>query len=138
MTSRRKKVGASRRASKPRTAPPQTRAKSVRAVAGNARAAAGKRSSTAVVVAPAADCTIAHAGSLHAQLSRVIAKPAHVVLDLAAIRRIDTAGIQVLATFIRDRRAAGRGMECRAATEAFMATAGLLGLDTLFRAGLDA
>jgi ABC-type transporter Mla MlaB component len=69
---------------------------------------------------------------MKSDLARVLAKPVAVTLDLSAIRRIDTAALQVLTSFIRERRAAGRGVECRGATDAFLATADVLGLRALF------
>lgn len=85
----------------------------------------------------AADCTIAQAGAIKTRLARELAKPAPVALDLAAVRRIDTAGLQVLAAFIRERRAAGREVSCHGATEAFLVTATLLGLGALFSPAMD-
>jgi ABC-type transporter Mla MlaB component len=69
---------------------------------------------------------------LKADLARVLAKPAVVTLDLSAVRRVDTAALQVLTSFIRERRAAGRGVECQGASDAFLATADVLGLRALF------
>jgi ABC-type transporter Mla MlaB component len=98
---------------------------------------APRKSATAARVhtqsaALAADCTIAQAGAIRKRLARVLGKPAPVTLDLSDVRRIDTAGLQVLAAFIRERRAAGRGVECQGASESFLITADLLGLGALF------
>jgi ABC-type transporter Mla MlaB component len=81
-----------------------------------------------------ADFTIAQAGDVRVQLAHLVTKPASVTLDLSPIRRIDTAGLQVLIAFIRDRRAAGRAVECAGATESFLVTAQLLGLGAFFGA----
>jgi anti-anti-sigma regulatory factor len=99
--------------------------------------AASNKSATAARVhtqsaALAADCTIAQAGAIKKRLARVLGKPAPVTLDLSDVRRIDTAGLQVLAAFIRERRAAGRGVQCQGASESFLITANLLGLGALF------
>ncbi len=90
------------------------------------------RASQPAKAALAADCTIAQAMAIKAQLAKVVSRPAAVTLDLASIRRIDTAGFQVLAAFVRERRAAGRGVEFQGASEAFSVTANLLGLGALF------
>jgi anti-anti-sigma regulatory factor len=129
----RKKAAAPRkRATTQRPAPtaqrtPQT-AKS-RPTAASAKAAA---------LAPLADdCTIAQAGALKTRLARALTKPACVTLDLTAVRRLDTAGLQVLAAFIRERRAAGREVQCHGVTESFLLTAELLGLAALFSPAID-
>jgi ABC-type transporter Mla MlaB component len=102
------------------------------------KAARGKRpslarqSGTPRVAALAADCTIAQSAAIKAQLARLMGAPAAVTLDLHAVRRIDTAGLQVLAAFIRERRTAGRIVECQGASESFSVTASLLGLGALF------
>jgi ABC-type transporter Mla MlaB component len=78
------------------------------------------------------DCTIAQAADMKADLERMLATPAAVTLDLSAVRRTDTAALQVLTAFIRERRGAGRDVECRGASDAFLATADVLGLGALF------
>ncbi|MEP7246453.1 MAG: STAS domain-containing protein, partial [Gammaproteobacteria bacterium] len=85
----------------------------------------------------AADCTIAEAGDIKSRLARVLTKEAPVIVDLSEVRRIDTAGLQVLAAFIRERRAAGREVHCEGATESFQVTASLLGLGALFNPVMD-
>lgn len=79
-----------------------------------------------------ADFTIAQTADVKKQLARMLAKPAAVTLDLSAIRRIDTAGLQVLTAFIRERRAAGRAVHCSGASESFTVTAQMLGLGAVF------
>jgi ABC-type transporter Mla MlaB component len=92
------------------------------------RAAAARTRGTAV----GADCTIEHAPGLHKQLAKSLADRACVTLDLAAVKRCDTAGMQVLAAFIRERREAGRKVELVGVSDNFLATAQLLGLSALF------
>jgi phospholipid transport system transporter-binding protein len=92
---------------------------------------------TAPLATVPADCTIAQAGDLKADLARVLDAAAAVTLDLSAVRRIDTAALQVLTSFIRERRAAGRGVECQGASDAFLATADVLGLRALFSPVID-
>ncbi|HVY83172.1 MAG TPA: STAS domain-containing protein [Steroidobacteraceae bacterium] len=100
-----------------------------RVAATNGRAAADESASLATLPT---DCTIAQAADMKANLARMLAKPAAVTLDLSAVRRIDTAALQVLTAFIRERRGAGRDVECRGASDAFLATADVLGLRALF------
>jgi anti-anti-sigma regulatory factor len=78
------------------------------------------------------DFTIAHTADVKKQLARLVAKPEDVTLDLSPVRRIDTAGLQVLTAFIRERRAAGRGVQCAGASESFIVTARMLGLGAVF------
>jgi ABC-type transporter Mla MlaB component len=99
------------RASRP--APASTKG---RAATGSAREALG------------ADCTIEHAPGIHKRLAKVLANRACVTVDLAEVRRCDTAGLQVLVAFVRERREAGREVELTDASDAFLSAAKLLGL----------
>ncbi|MEJ1961954.1 MAG: STAS domain-containing protein [Gammaproteobacteria bacterium] len=98
------------------------------AVAKRPAMAAGKRHTITL----ASDCTIEHSPGLHQQLARALSNRACVTLDFAAVKRADTAGLQVLAAFIRERRAAGRDLELTGMQDNFLATAQLLGLSALF------
>jgi ABC-type transporter Mla MlaB component len=79
-----------------------------------------------------ADCTIEHAPGLQKQLAKLLGDRAFVTIDFSAVKRCDTAGMQVLAAFIRERREAGRDVELASMSENFLATAQLLGLSALF------
>ena len=84
----------------------------------------------------AAECTLAQADTLHAELARRLDEPERVIVDVSALQRIDTAGLQLLAAFVRDRRTAGRAVEWRGRAAALDTAAGLLGLrDMLELAG---
>jgi ABC-type transporter Mla MlaB component len=100
------------------------------AVARKAQATAkpAKHSRTAL----GAECTIEHAPALQKQLAKVLAARARVTLDFSAVKRCDTAGMQVLVAFIRERRGAGRDVELASLSDNFLATAKLLGLSALF------
>jgi phospholipid transport system transporter-binding protein len=76
----------------------------------------------------AAECTVAGADELKAELARRLQEPAPVTLDVNALQRIDTAGLQLLAAFVRDRRTAGRAVAWRGRAPALETAAGLLGL----------
>ena len=84
-----------------------------------------------------ADCTVAQAAAMKAQLAKVVSRAATVTLDLSAVRRIDTAGFQVLAAFVRERRTAGHDVQFHGASDAFSVTANLLGLGALFGTATD-
>lgn len=53
-----------------------------------------------------AELVIATAGELHAQLGKALQETAPVVLDAAAVARLDTAGLQLLEAFVVARDAA--------------------------------
>jgi ABC-type transporter Mla MlaB component len=108
------------------TAKPMTRP--AKAAAKQANAAASQHSPTVL----GAECTIEHAPGLQKQLTKVLADRACVTLDFSSVKRCDTAGMQVLVAFIRERREAGRDLELTRMSEHFLATAKLLGLSALF------
>jgi ABC-type transporter Mla MlaB component len=76
-------------------------------------------------------CTLAEAESLKGALIRLLEEPRPVVVEIAALRRVDTAGLQLLAAFVRDRRAAGRQVEWRGRAPALDAAAAVLDLRDL-------
>ncbi len=83
--------------------------------------------------AVAAECTVADASSLKSGLAKLLDAPDAVTLDVSAVQRIDTAGLQVIATFIRERESHGRLVEWRGTAPALTAAAKLLGLSTLLK-----
>ncbi len=101
-----------------------------------AKAAAKSKSTTRQPAATVlgADCTIEHAPALHEQLAKVIAERACVTLDFSAVQRCDTAGLQLLASFLRERREAGLAVQLTGTSDNFMTTAGVLGLAAIFGA----
>jgi ABC-type transporter Mla MlaB component len=75
-----------------------------------------------------AECTVAEADALKSELARRLPEPEPVTVDVSALQRIDTAGLQLLAAFVRDRRTAGHVVAWRGRACALEAAAGLLGL----------
>jgi ABC-type transporter Mla MlaB component len=123
MKTRRKKPGARVTAAKK---PAVTRKRAAVAPAKAARPAPS-------VAAPlGTDCTIEHAPALHKQLGKLLPNRACVTLDFSALKRCDTAGLQVLVAFIRERREAGRPLEMKGVQDTFLGTARLLGLSAVF------
>ncbi|HEV7135688.1 MAG TPA: STAS domain-containing protein [Steroidobacteraceae bacterium] len=102
------------------TAATRTRAAAARSSA----ASAHEQSSLAL----AAECTVAAADSLKAELARRLDESGPVTLDVSALQRIDTAALQLLAAFIRDRRTAGRAVTWRGRAAALDSAAARLGL----------
>jgi|SRR5882757_4683449 len=81
--------------------------------------------------AVAAECTVADASSLKAGLAKLLDDTDIVTLDISAVQRIDTAGLQVIATFVREREARGRLVQWQGAAPALATAAQLLGLGSL-------
>jgi len=92
------------------------------------RSAARKRTRDDGSLILACDCTVAEAATLKTQLARRLGESDAVTVDVSALQRIDTAGLQLLAAFVRDRRTAGRAITWRGRAAALEAAAGLLGL----------
>ncbi len=87
--------------------------------------ARGRRDGSLILTA---ECTVAEAEALKSELARRLEEPQPVTVDVSALRRIDTAGLQLLAAFVRDRRTAGRAVAWRGRAAALDSAAGLLGL----------
>ena len=79
----------------------------------------------------AAECTVAEAETLKAELARRLDESGPVTVDVSALQRIDTAALQLLAAFVRDRRTAGRPVAWRGRASALEAAANLLGLNDI-------
>jgi len=82
-------------------------------------------------LALAAECTVSDAGSLKERLTGLLDEPQAVTLDVTALQRIDTAGLQVITAFVRDRGAHGRAVVWQGTAPALTAAAQLLGLTSL-------
>lgn len=79
----------------------------------------------------AAECTVAEADALKADLLHLLDDSRAVTLDVTGLQRIDTAGLQLLAAFVRDRRTAGHRVEWQGRAPALETAAGLLGLRSM-------
>jgi ABC-type transporter Mla MlaB component len=82
-------------------------------------------------LALAADCAIGTAGKLKADLLRRLTQTDTVAIDASAVQRIDTATLQVLAAFARERGAAGLAVEWVGVPSALTDAARLLNLSAL-------
>jgi anti-anti-sigma regulatory factor len=85
------------------------------------------------VLALSPDCTVAASAALKSSLLGILREPASVTLDIAAVQRIDTAGIQLITAFVRERESLGLPIEWRGTAPAFASAARLLGVATLLR-----
>ncbi len=91
------------------------------------------KSSPAGVFVLSADCTVAESTALKSGLLEVLREPTPVTLDIASVQRIDTAGIQLIAAFVRERDSLGLQVEWRGAAPAFTSAARLLGVASALR-----
>jgi ABC-type transporter Mla MlaB component len=87
-----------------------------------------KRKTELSGVVLAAECVIDSAPALKSQLATLIGRKTSVTLDASAVRRIDTASLQVLAAFARDRREAQLPVEWAGVSAGLLAAAELLDL----------
>jgi ABC-type transporter Mla MlaB component len=124
-----------RRAAKSRPAAPRKAKRRAAAPAGPAVLAVDSRNADTAraegSLALAAECTVAEADSLKADLMRLLVDSRAVSLDVSGLQRIDTAGLQLLAAFVRDRRTAGRQVKWLGQAPALEAAADLLGLRSM-------
>jgi len=75
-----------------------------------------------------AECTVGDANSLKENLAALLEEPLPVTLDITSLQRIDTAGLQVIAAFIRERAGHGRAVQWQGTTPIMTTAAQLLGL----------
>ena len=100
---------------------------------GSARASAPAQTveKPATVLALAAECVVAGASALKESLAGLLDEPQPITLDITSLQRIDTAGLQVLTAFVRERASHGRAVEWHGAAPALTGAAQLLGLTSL-------
>jgi len=84
-------------------------------------------------LALAAECTVADAGSLKERLAGLLDEPQAVTLDVTALQRIDTAGLQVITAFVRERAGRGHQVEWQGTAPVLATAAQLLGLGSLLK-----
>jgi ABC-type transporter Mla MlaB component len=79
----------------------------------------------------AAECMVSDAVTLKGQLAGLLDEPLPVTLDVTALQRIDTAGLQVITAFVRERAGNGRPVEWQGTAPVLTTAAQLLGLTSL-------
>jgi ABC-type transporter Mla MlaB component len=97
------------------------------------RKAAPKTEPVSHTLALAAECTVSDAGSLKERLASLLEEPQAVTLDVTALQRIDTAGLQVIIAFVRERAGHGRLVQWQGTAPVLATAAHLLGLTSLLR-----
>jgi anti-anti-sigma regulatory factor len=79
-----------------------------------------------------AECTLAHAEALKARLAALLQIANRVTIDVAPVRRIDTASLQLLAAFAHGRRTSKLDLAISGDSTVFAQAARLLGLAEIF------
>ena len=87
------------------------------------------------VVVLAANCSVKDAAALKTSLCAVSNESAAVALDASAVERVDTATMQLLCAFVRDRSSRKQSVVWRGQSRALHDAVRLLGLGSLL--GLD-
>jgi ABC-type transporter Mla MlaB component len=96
--------------------------------AGSASKKRVARPGGATSFALAADCTVSQAVRLKSRLAAFLVRPSNLTLNARAVKRVDGAGLQLLAAFVRQRRASGRSVTWRGVSSELAEGAALLGL----------
>jgi ABC-type transporter Mla MlaB component len=93
--------------------------------------AAAEGTAIAPVLVLASSCTVKDAAQLKDALCAHLQTPECVLLDAGNVERIDTAALQLLCAFVRDRTACGFKVQWQACSAAVQEAANLLDLRTL-------
>lgn len=105
-------------------------------VVANVEAAAAPASQPVVTLG--SNCTVKDAAALKQSLCAVLNSEAAVIIDVGAVDRIDTAAIQLLCAFVRQRAADAHSVMWRGTPAALREAAGLLGVSELLGLPTDA
>lgn len=87
--------------------------------------------SPAVVVALASNCSVKDAGALKDSLCAVADAAEPVVLDAGSVERIDTATVQLLCAFVRERVGRNQAVVWQGVSAVLLEAARLLGVQAL-------
>jgi ABC-type transporter Mla MlaB component len=104
------------------------------AVGAEAVAASEPGVATAVaepVIVLSANCSVKDAAALKVSLCAIAKESAAVTLDTSAVERVDTATMQLLCAFVRDRSSRNQGIVWRGKSQALSDAVRLLGVGAL-------
>lgn len=79
----------------------------------------------------ASHCTVKDASALKTNLLQLLDEPASVAIDARNVERVDTAVVQLLCAFVRDRAQRGSGVTWLGAPQPLLDAARLLGVGAL-------
>jgi ABC-type transporter Mla MlaB component len=85
------------------------------------------------VVTLSSNCTVKDAAALKESLCAVVHSEEPVTIDVGGVERIDTAAVQVLCSFVRERAADARGVVWLGVTDALNEAANLLGVREMLK-----
>jgi anti-anti-sigma regulatory factor len=94
-------------------------------------AAAAPAHDACAVLTLAENCILRDAGALKEQLLKLQDLDASVTIQVGAVQRIETANLQVLSAFVRDRIKTGRQVQWSGESRALSQAINLLGLNAL-------
>lgn len=80
-----------------------------------------------------AECMVSGAASLKEHLHALLDQPEPVTLEINTLQRIDTAGLQVLTAFVRERTNQGLAVEWQGTAPVLTTAAQLLGLTSVLK-----
>jgi ABC-type transporter Mla MlaB component len=92
---------------------------------------AQRKAETPIVVTLPGNCTVKDAAGLQQTLCKVAQETATVIVDVAALDRIDTATMQLLCAFVRDRAARNQKVAWNGTSRALGEASRLLGVSAL-------
>lgn len=92
-----------------------------------------EQAATAATIALSGICSIKEVAALRQSLCAMVDTPAPIAIDASAVERIDTATLQLLYAFVRDRVAADREVFWQGVTAALADAVCLLGMRDLLR-----
>jgi len=78
---------------------------------------------------------IQHVSDLKAELETALSTGESVLLDASAIENVDTAGLQLLVAFVQHAALKKSAFEWKSPSEAFIETAGIMGLSAVLQLG---
>lgn len=95
------------------------------------RSAAQAAQPVSTTLTLAAECLVSRAATLKEELGALVEEPQTVTLDVSSLQRIDTAGLQVITAFVRERATHGRAIAWHGTAPVLVTAAQLLGLTSL-------
>jgi ABC-type transporter Mla MlaB component len=120
-----------------RTARARVAAEPIRAAVTEKKPAPRKTEAPMVVALPG-HCCVKDAAALKQTLCKVAHESATVTVDVAALERIDTAAMQLLCAFVRDRATRDQNVGWSGTSQALDEAARLLGVSSLLAPGTAA
>jgi ABC-type transporter Mla MlaB component len=94
----------------------------------NAESGTATRGADKSIYKLAASCTVRDCAPLKMALSDLMPVESEAILDVSAIERIDTAVLQLLYAFVRDRKALNRNVAWQGGSECFLEAVQILGM----------